>query len=261
MLAARNLTVRAGRRLLLDDVTLTLKPGELLALVGPNGAGKTTLLRALAGDMDVAHGSVLCAGATLQDIAPLALAQMRAVHAQHQRTDLEYTAAQVVELGRFPHHHGRPGAEDRQIARAAMALTGVDGMAARICATLSGGEQARVHLARALAQIWTAPEGAHALLLDEPVAALDIAWQHRTLACAREFAQRRGCAVLAIVHDLNLAARYADRMVLLAEGRIRADATPAAVLASPELAQAFGLRCRLLHDAYDGQAVLIAEPA
>lgn len=107
MLAARNLTVRAGRRLLLDDVTLTLKPGELLALVGPNGAGKTTLLRALAGDMDVAHGSVLCAGATLQDIAPLALAQMRAVHAQHQRTDLEYTAAQVVELGRFPHHHGR----------------------------------------------------------------------------------------------------------------------------------------------------------
>ncbi|MCQ4051850.1 heme ABC transporter ATP-binding protein, partial [Klebsiella pneumoniae] len=98
--------------------------------------------RALAGDLDVARGSVLCAGAVLQNIAPLALAQMRAVHAQHQRTDLEYTAAQVVELGRFPHHHGSPGANDRLIARAAMALTGVDGMAARICATLSGGEQA-----------------------------------------------------------------------------------------------------------------------
>lgn len=261
MLSARSITLKLGRRTLLDKVSLTTEAGEVVALVGPNGAGKSTLLRALAGELNASEGEIFYGSRSLQTLSTLERAQARSVHAQHQRADLEYTAEQVVELGRYPFHLGRPSGADRVIARAAMALTGSTDLAARICATLSGGEQARVHLARALAQVWTARAGEHALLLDEPVAALDIAWQHRALACARDFARERGSAVLAVVHDLNLAARYADRMVLLADGRIAADGPPATVLASGALGRAFGLHCRLLRDPVDGQTLLRAEPA
>jgi len=260
MLSVRNLTVTAGQRTLLDNVSLDVRPGELLALVGPNGAGKTTLMRALSGDIDSAHDAVSYNGRLLRHLPAAALAMLRAVHAQHQRTDLDYTAQQVVALGRFPHHGGRPGADDRAIARAAMALTGCDALADRICATLSGGEQARVHLARALSQIWRGTPGAHYLLLDEPVAALDIAWQHRVLACARDRAHSRMTGVMAIVHDLNLAARYADRLVLLADGCIRADGAALEVLQSDALAQAFGLTCRVLIDPATTRPLLLAEP-
>ncbi|WP_232418103.1 AAA family ATPase [Methyloversatilis thermotolerans] len=186
---------------------------------------------------------------------------MRAVYAQHQRSDLDFAAIDVVLLGRFPQHGGRPGRDDRAIALAAMTLTGSLELAHRRCATLSGGEQARVHLARALAQLWTAPDGGQALLLDEPAAALDPHWQHRVLHVAREFARQRGCAVMAIVHDLNLAARYADRMLLLDHGRVLAEGEPEQVLRSPCLASAFGLRCRLINDAGSGRPVLLTEAA
>ena len=261
MLSARHLTVRAGPRALLDDVSIDVHPGEMLALIGPNGAGKTTLLRALSGDIDAACDAVSCNGRPLRRIPAAELATLRAVHAQHQRTDLDYSAQQVVALGRFPHHGGRPSADDRAIARAAMALTGSDTLAARLYSTLSGGEQARVHLARALAQIWHGAPGAHYLLLDEPVAALDIAWQHRVLACARDRAHTHMTGVLAIVHDLNLAARYADRLVLLADGRIHADGPPLDVLQSDALATAFGLNCRVWLDPATSIPVLLAEPA
>lgn len=261
MLSAHELSIHRGDRCLLDRVNLALMPGEMTVLIGPNGAGKTTLLRALAGELDTARGSIRYGRHLLHALSPLERAQLRSVHAQHQRTDLDYTARQVVELGRYPWHLGKPSDEDRRIAQAAMALTGTADMAPRICSTLSGGEQARVHLARALAQVWTAREGAHALLLDEPVAALDIAWQHRVLRCARDFARARGCAVMAIVHDLNLALRYADRVVLLQSGRIRADGPPESVMMSPELASAFGLNCRVVRDSRDGATVLVAEPA
>lgn len=261
MLSARHLCVMAGQRRLIDDVSIDVRPGEMLALIGPNGAGKTTLLRALSGDIDAACDAVSCNGRPLRHIPAAELATLRAVHAQHQRSDLDYTAQQVVALGRFPHHGGRPGADDRAIARAAMALTGCEAMADRLCSTLSGGEQARVHLARALAQIWRGTPGAHFLLLDEPVAALDIAWQHRVLACARDRAHSRMTGVLAIVHDLNLAARYADRLVLLADGRIRADGSPFEVLQSAALADAFGLECRVWIDPHTSRPLLMAEPA
>jgi iron complex transport system ATP-binding protein len=261
MLSAHQLTVSAGKRLLLDRVDLSLRPGELLVLVGPNGAGKTTLLRALSGDIGPALHAVSCNGRPLSGIPAAELATLRAVHSQQQRNDLDFTARQVVELGRFPHNGGRPGSVDRAIARSAMALTGCTELAERICATLSGGEQARVHLARALAQIWHGPTGAHYLLLDEPVAALDIMWQHRALACARERTRSHGTGVLAIVHDLNLAARYADRMVLLADGRIQADGRAFDVLHSTALARAFGIRCRVLDDPLGETPVVLTEPA
>ncbi|WP_018229541.1 heme ABC transporter ATP-binding protein [Methyloversatilis universalis] len=261
MLSAHHLGVRVGGRRLLDELTLALEPGQLCVLVGPNGAGKTTLLRALSGDLDTADGEVRYGDRPVRDLGALERARLRAVLAQHQRSDLDHLARDVVALGRYPHHLGRPTAADRAIANEAMALTGCSALAHRVCGTLSGGEQARVHLARALAQVWTAPPGGHALLLDEPVAALDIAWQHRTLACAREFARQRGTSVLAIVHDLNLAARYADRMVLLTGGRLREDGPPDQVLRSPALADAFGLRCRVLDDDGSGRPLLVAEAA
>jgi len=239
MISASDLTVRAGTNLLLDRVSLEVARGEILAVVGPNGAGKTTLLRVLAGDCAPDGGEVRLGGRPLGEWTFRQRARRRAVASQESALEFPFTAFEVVLMGRTPHIDHAERASDQQIAACALAAVGLAGFAGRMYPTLSGGEKQRTHLARALAQIWE-PATERYLLLDEPTASLDIAHQHEILRVARRLAGQ-GVAVVAVVHDLNLAAEYADRMLLLESGRVLARGTPAAVLTEPNIRAAFGV--------------------
>jgi iron complex transport system ATP-binding protein len=245
-LSAREVDVVRGRRRILRQLSLEVRPGELLAVVGPNGAGKSTLLAALAGEVDCTAGEVLFEGLPLSCWKPQARALKLGVLPQESTLSFGFTALEVVLMGRTPHGPERGGREDTRIALAALEAAGTAHLASRAYPTLSGGERQRVQLARVLAQLWEAPAHGHRyLLLDEPTASLDLAHQHLVLELAVRFAQQGG-AVLAILHDLNLAARYANQLAVLAEGQVAALGAPAEVLQPGLIERIFGIHVKLL---------------
>ena len=230
-LHAEHLTVRVGAATLAEDISLTVVPGEILAVIGPNGAGKSTVLKALAGEIALTSGTVTVDGRPLADWRPRDLARVRAVLPQRSDLSFGFAVGEVVLMGRTPHLSGGESLDDHRIALDAMRLTRTEPFADRVYTTLSGGERQRVQLARVLAQIWEGEEPRY-LLLDEPTNNLDLSHQHSTLATARGFAGR-GVGVLAVLHDLNLAAQYADRIVVLKDGSVLAGGTPHEVLTPP----------------------------
>lgn len=237
MLRVENLQIRRGRKTVLTDVTLDLKPSEVLGVLGPNGAGKSTLLGALCAQLQADEGQVWLDDRELKDWQGAQRAQRLAVLPQVSTLDFAFRVEEVVGMGRLPHQTGR--ARDAEIIDAALQAADVSHLSGRSYLALSGGERQRVHLARVLAQLWPGEAG-QTLLLDEPTSMLDPLHQHTTLQAIRSFADR-GAAVLVILHDLNLAARYCDRILLLENGRPHALGTPAQVL-HPELLKAvFGL--------------------
>lgn len=235
---ARQISVTIGAARLLDQVSLCLEAGRLVVVLGANGAGKSTLLKALSGDIAVSSGAILLDGKALGEWRPAELARRRAVLPQDSTLNFPFSAFEVVLMGRIPHCKGIEGERDRQIAYAALERVGVVELAQRAYTTLSGGERQRVQLARVLAQIWEGDQQTRFLLLDEPTASLDLAHQHSTLAIARQFAGQ-GVGVLAILHDLNLAARYADHVLILKAGRVLAEGTPQATLTAEIIETAF----------------------
>ena len=240
-LTASGVEVWRGRGRALGPIDLVLQPGEVVAVVGPNGAGKSTLLSALAGEFRLAAGDVLLEGLPLDRWPARERARRLAVLPQESSLGFGFTALEVALLGRSP-HTGR-GSEDADLEAALAALDATDTrhLASRSYPTLSGGEKQRVQLARVLAQLSEPLEQGHRyLLLDEPTSSLDLAHQHLVLEAAGRFA-REGGAVLAVLHDLNLAARHAHRMVLLAGGRPVEEGPPARVLRPDLIAETFGL--------------------
>lgn len=231
----------AGGVTLLDDVSLAVEPGQVVALLGPNGSGKTTLLRALSGELAPKAGDVLLEGRTLSGWAPRERAARLGVLPQSSRLAFSFSALQVALLGRTPHIGRRESARDRQIAEQALVRAGVGQLAARDYLRLSGGEQQCVQLARVLAQVWDAPaQGSRYLLLDEPTASLDLRLQHALLALTQQLAGQ-GFGVLVSLHDLNLAAQYAARVVLLRSGKLVADGAPQQVLSAEHIRRVWGV--------------------
>ncbi|MFE7890583.1 heme ABC transporter ATP-binding protein [Streptomyces sp. NPDC057412] len=227
---AAGLHVRLGERQVLGGVSVTVRAGEVLALVGPNGAGKSTLLGALAADLPATGGVVRVHGRPADEWTAPELALRRAVLPQATDLSFPFTVEEVVRMGRAP-HAASPDEDDLAVA-AAMAATEVSGFAGRPFAALSGGERARVALARVLAQ------RAPLLLLDEPTAALDLRHQELVLRVCRERA-RAGDAVVVVLHDLGLAAAYAHRVAILHRGRVAADGTPAEVFSEELLSEVY----------------------
>lgn len=233
-LAAVGVSVVMGEKKLLHPTTCVFKPGQVTAILGPNGAGKSTLMSVLTGQRQPDVGHVQWQGRLLQSWAPAEMARVRAFVAQETQVAFDFTVREVVELGRYPHRR-QPSAQDGNIPTWAMQATAVDHLSHRSLNTLSGGEKARVHLARALAQVWEglADDQARWLLLDEPTAALDLQHQHRMLQLARSWATTQGIGVVAVLHDLNLALRYSDHCVVLQQGQGVASGATAEVL-TPE---------------------------
>ena len=234
MLQALQAGLKIDNKTLLHDVSLSLQTGEVIAVVGPNGAGKSTLIKLLTGELKPSSGCILMDHRSLSLCSLQDRAMQRAVLPQDSLLNFPFLALEVVLIGRSPHGHGE-SKKDYEIAYCALEIAEVNQLAERLYTTLSGGERQRVQLARVLSQIWEPLQDGRPryLLLDEPTSNLDLSHQHATLRIARDFS-RQGVGVLAVLHDLNLAAQYADRIVILKSGRVLAEGKPPDVL-QPEL--------------------------
>ncbi|WPC05876.1 heme ABC transporter ATP-binding protein [Pseudomonas benzenivorans] len=254
MLCAQSLAVRRGGRSVLADIDLRLQPGEVLGVLGPNGAGKSTLLGALCGELPPAQGQVLLDERPLGAWSGPERARRLAVLPQSSTLNFAFRVEQVVAMGRLPHASGR--LRDGEIVEAALQAADAAHLGGRSYLELSGGERQRVHLARVLAQLWPGGEG-QVLLLDEPTSMLDPLHQHTTLQAVRTFAEQ-GAAVLVILHDLNLAARYCDCLLLLERGRPHALGTPQQVLRAEPLQAVFGLEVLVQVHPERGHPLIVA---
>lgn len=247
-LTVLNVSAKIGDKLILDDVSLQVSPGEFVALVGPNGAGKTTLLSVMAGDITPSKGSATLDGIVLHRWKANELARHRAVLPQEQQLAFGFRVVDVVRMGRSPWARLPEEDLDDLIIAESMEHTDVGSLADRSFPTLSGGEKARTSFARVLAQ------QTNLVLLDEPTAALDIRHSEQVLSQARRLA-RAGHAVVAVLHDLTVAAAHADRICVLADGRLRADGTPANVLTPELVADVYGHPVDVI--THDGRLVVL----
>jgi iron complex transport system ATP-binding protein len=254
MLEASNITFRVGDRALLSGVSVSFAPGRLNLIIGPNGAGKSTLIKVLARLLRPQTGKVEYEGADIHQQGEAELAKHRAVLSQAVEVAFPLTVREVVMMGRYPHFGGRPGLIDEKITDELMEFFEVTEFSERNYQTLSGGERQRVNFARVLAQLWrddsapptpadSAPTRAACryLFLDEPLTFLDIRHQIEFMKKVRGFADAPDVVTVGVVHDLNLAARFADQIVLLDDARVVACGSPAEVLTAGRIREVFGV--------------------
>ena len=244
MLQVEGLTLTAGGRTVVETVEFALAAGEHLAVIGPNGAGKSTLIHALIGDSVPAVGSIRLAGRALADWPVRERACRVALLPQASALNFPFTVAEVVRLGRGPHASGTVA--DRDIVTETLAACDIAHLRDRPYTRLSGGEKQRVQLARVMGQIWRAEDaGDRLLLLDEPVAALDLGHQRLVMRQVAALADQ-GVAVVSVLHDISLAARYADRMLALRDGQTIAAGTPAEVVTAERMQCLFDTETRVI---------------
>jgi iron complex transport system ATP-binding protein len=251
MLAANNITFRVGNKPLISDISASFAPGKLHLIIGPNGAGKSTLIKVLARLLRPQDGSVEYEGVNVSDVREAELAKHRAVLSQAIEVAFPLTVREVVMMGRYPHFGGRPGPADEKIVDEVMSHFDVTEFSVRDYQTLSGGERQRVNFARVLAQLWREGGGTRSengsstrcryLFLDEPLTFLDIRHQIDFMKKVRAFSNAPDVVTVGVVHDLNLAARFADQIVLLNHGRFVAGGSPAEVLSADLIRDAFGV--------------------
>jgi iron complex transport system ATP-binding protein len=234
IVSLRGVGLKLEGRAIISDVTLDVFPGEVVALVGPNGAGKSTLLSLMAGDVGPSTGSALLAGKEASKYRPEEAARLRSVLMQSNAVSFPFTVREIVEMGRAPWARTPLLSEDGDAISSALELADVAHLEHRRFTQLSGGERARVSLARVLAQ------RTPVVLLDEPTAALDLRHQEDVMTTVRHLA-RDGAAVVVVVHDLSVAAGYADRVALLVEGGLDAIGVPTEVLEANRVSRVYGV--------------------
>lgn len=246
MIKAEGVSFAVGKAVLLKETTVDFEGGKFHVIMGANGAGKSTLLKLLAGDIKPSSGTVLLEGKDLRTFSKKALASKRAVLSQHYHLAFPVTVEELVLMGRYPYFVTHPSAKDKSICTEAMRAMDVTAFRERDYTTLSGGEAQKVQMSRVLSQIGNGEgEERRLLFLDEPVSHLDVKYQHQLLRVAKETG-RRNTTVIAVLHDINLAIAFADRLLLMKQGRI-----------VYQLADAAALNAEILHDVFDIKPVLI----
>lgn len=245
MFEVRNIDVRFGSRGILRAVSARVEPGRFTIIAGPNGAGKSTVLKVLTGELRPHSGAALFEGAPLSSLPAGDIAQRRAVLPQSSALAFPFTVLEVVRLG-LENRPGLTPAARSKIPADALERVDLRGFGGRRYQELSGGEQQRVHLARVLCQVGEPVVNGRPqyIFLDEPTSSLDIRHQIETLEIARRFA-RAGGGVLAILHDLNLAAAFADHLIVMHEGKVAAEGAPADTISDALIERVFGLRLRV----------------
>lgn len=254
MLRVNQLTISRQGNTLLDNISCELNSNELIALVGHNGSGKSTLIKALAGEMSVNGCSISLDDRHIADYSNKELAQQMAYLPQQLPDAAGFTVRELVMLGRYPHQKWlqKPSQVDKEKVEQAMRTTQVEAFAERTTTTLSGGERARVWLAMCLAQ------DTRYLLLDEPLAALDMHYQLEVIQLIRRLVDEQGLSVIIIVHDINLAAQYADRVIALKNGRICHNGTIKSTMQPDILRSIFNVDMQLLSHPITGHPVAVA---
>ncbi|RCS24283.1 heme ABC transporter ATP-binding protein [Phyllobacterium salinisoli] len=239
MIKAENLSVAIGKKPIIENVDFTARPGELTAIVGPNGSGKTTLLRALSGELPSA-GRISINGKQFEALKPWQMAALRAVLPQSTSLAFPYTVREIVRLGLTSGYSGAGSGEIESLPDRALSMVDLAGFGGRFYQELSGGEQQRVQLARVLCQVWhpVLDGEPRYLFLDEPVSSLDIKHQLIIMRIARSFAESGG-GVIAILHDLNLTAMFADNVVMMHRGRVDAAGNPRDMLSDDRILRVY----------------------
>jgi iron complex transport system ATP-binding protein len=255
MLTATSVTFRVGNKPLVSDISASFGAGKLHLIIGPNGAGKSTLVKILARLLRPQAGAVAYDGIDVSTASEAELAKRRAVLSQAVEVAFPLTVREVVMMGRYPHFGGRPGSADEKIVDDVMDHFDVTEFSERNYQTLSGGERQRVNFARVLAQLWSdaaAETTTRYLFLDEPLTFLDIRHQIDFLKKIRKFTTAPDVVTVGVVHDLNLAARFADQIVLLNDGRVVASGTPAEVLTTERIQAVFEVKPTFIPSEYSG---------
>jgi iron complex transport system ATP-binding protein len=247
MLVGRDITFRVGSKELISDISASFTPGGLHLIVGPNGAGKSTLVKVLARLLRPQSGTVEYEAVDVARVGEAELAKRRAVLSQAIEIAFPLTVREVVMMGRYPHFSGRPGPTDEQIVDEVMQHFDVTEFKDRYYQSLSGGERQRVNFARVLAQLWAHTDSCRYLFLDEPLTFLDIRHQIDFMKRIRNFTKEADVVTVGVVHDLNLAARFADQILMLDGGRIVANGPPSEVLTTERIKQVFGVEPTVVH--------------
>jgi iron complex transport system ATP-binding protein len=246
MISVQHITYSVGKSVLLDDVSAQFDTGKLHLIVGANGAGKSTLLKVLSKQIEAQNGTVIWDGRDLKAYTDGELSRCRAVLSQTSELAFPLSVWEVVVMGRYPHFTGSPSERDDKACEDAMKLFDVWPFAERDYLTLSGGEKQRVHFARVMAQIWYPGKGNRFLILDEPLTFLDVHYQFGFMHILNEQVKTQQLNVVGVVHDLNLAARFADHILIIHHGKIIADGDVESVFTKENIVTAFNIEPRIM---------------
>ena len=251
--SAKNISYQLNNKIILDDIHLDLHCGEVTTLLGPNGAGKSTLLKILCDEIE-SNNEIRYFNKKKEEWNKSLLAQQLGILPQQSSLSFAFSVSEVVELGGLP--LDLPSKTLTPLARSMMQKTGIGHLAERLYPSLSGGEKQRVHLARVLTQVSQYQQ--KIVMLDEPTSALDLSHQHNTLRLARELANE-GAAVVVVLHDLNLAAQYSDRIIVLKDGKLQADGKPWEAITTEMIERVYGHKTLIqAHPMYDFPVVYAA---
>ena len=243
MIRVENISVKIGKKMLLDNVTASFEPGKMNLIIGPNGAGKSTFVNVLSGQLTPATGTVLYDDVDITKLPAAQLAKNRAVLSQNIQLTFPLNVWEVVMMGGYPHFISKPGDQDDEAVEGSMQLFDIWEMKDRNYMTLSGGEKQRVHFARVLCQLWFPLVGqTRYLMLDEPLTFLDVHYQFEFMRKLETLLADKNLVVVGVVHDLNLAARFADKIVLLNQGQVLACGSGREVLTKDNVLKAFHLQ-------------------
>lgn len=254
-LSVQNLSFKRGQRSVLKNISLSVEAGQLVALVGNNGTGKSTLMNCISSELQPESGQVTFNGQPLSQWKTEQRARMMAMLSQNTHLQFDFPVRDVVAMGRYPHSSGAH--RDQEIVASALHFCDAYNLRDKTYTELSGGEQRRVQLARVIAQLWEPVNGGHRLLLlDEPVNGLDLAHQHQLFNRLRKIADK-GVAVLFVVHDLNLAARYANQIAVMYQGALANFGSPERVLTRENIERYFNLEVEVQSNPYHSSPIII----
>ncbi len=257
MLNTKNIYYSIGKKEILKNINIYFLPGEFNMILGPNGSGKSTFLKIFSGELKPTKGEVFVDDKNLSKIKKNELAKVRAVMTQQPELSFPLSVEEVVMMGRYPHFDFNPAKKDETICDEAFEKMQIEHLKGRNYLTLSGGEKQRVQFARVLAQIWEKPEtGNRYLFLDEPLANLDINYQQAFLKLAKELVQFN-TVIVAVMHDINLAIQYADKLFFLKAGELVANGKPLDILSEKLIKEVFDVDTRIITNPIDGTLLML----
>ena len=257
MLVAENIEYKVGHKYILNDCSVSFEAGRFHVIMGANGAGKSTLLKLLAGSIHSTAGAVYLDQKKINHYKSRELAKLRAVLSQHYSISFPVTTHEIVLMGRYPYFNTSPSSNDLDICEKAMELMQVLELKERDYATLSGGEAQKVQMSRVLSQIWrTNEEDKKILFLDEPVSHLDIKYQHQLLNVAKELCKKH-VTVIAILHDINLALTYADRILFMKQGKIFYETHSSKEVTTTIIKDIFDIEARIIEQGSGHRPVVV----